>query len=187
MTVLKKETINSIEFARKRRLSELAFKFMLLVIVTLGLSFLGLLLNSKANATESDVECLTEAVYFEARGESFIGQLAVANVIMERVRDHRFPPTLCEVVHAGRYWEGNPVRNRCAFSYWCDGKLEIMHNKQAHKTAQDVARMAIDGVVYEDVQGATFYHASYVMPYWVKELDFITRVGKHLFYHYNGD
>ena len=106
---------------------------------------------------------------------------------MERVRDHRFPTTVCKVVHAGRYWEGNPVRNRCAFSYWCDVKLEIMKEKQAHKTAQDVARMAINGVMYEEVQGATFYHASYVMPYWVKELDFITRVGKHLFYYYNGD
>ena len=167
--------------------NNLAFKLALLFILTLGLSFLGLILNSKANATESDVECLTEAVYFEARGEPFIGQLAVANVIMERVRDHRFPTTVCKVVHAGRYWEGNPVRNRCAFSYWCDGKPEIMKEKQAHKTAQDVARMAINGVMYEEVQGATFYHASYVMPYWIKELDFITRVCKHLFYYYNGD
>jgi len=167
--------------------NNLAFKLMLLFIITLGLSFLGLILNSKANATESDAKCLTEAVYFEARGEPFIGQLAVANVIMERVRDHRFPMTVCKVVHAGRYWEGTPVRNRCAFSYWCDGKPEIMKEKQAHKTAQDVARMAINGVMYEEVQGATFYHASYVMPYWIKELDFITRVGKHLFYYYNGD
>ena len=167
--------------------NNLAFKLALLFILTLGLSFLGLILNSKANATESDDKCLTEAVYFEARSEPFIGQLAVANVIMERVRDHRFPTTVCKVVHAGRYWEGNPVRNRCAFSYWCDGKPEIMKEKQAHKTAQDVARMAINGVMYEEVQGATFYHASYVMPYWIKELDFITRVGKHLFYYYNGD
>ena len=62
-----------------------------------------------------------------------------------------------------------------------------MQDKQALKTAQDVARMAIDGVIYEEIQGATFYHASYVSPYWIHELDFITKIGKHLFYYYSGD
>ena len=166
---------------------DLGFRIGVLIQLIIALFLISIAFSSQANAKQSDVECLTEAIYFEARGEPFIGQLAVANVIMERVRDHRFPATVCEVVHAGRYWEGNPVRNRCAFSYWCDGKLEIMKEKQAYKTAQDIAEMAINGVMYEDVQGATFYHASYVMPYWVKDLDFITRIGKHLFYYYNGD
>ena len=127
-------------------------------------------------------ECLTEAVYFEARGETFIGQLAVANVIMERVRSPEFPPTVCEVVHAGVQWNGNPVRNRCAFSYWCDGLHERMTDKEAYKTAKNVARMAIDGVLYEEVMGATFYHASYVKPEWATHFNFLTRIGKHLFY-----
>jgi len=165
----------------------LSFKLALIFMIILFTYFLGIILSSEVNAKQSDVECLTEAVYFEARSEPFVGQLAVANVIMERVRDHRFPPTVCEVVHDGRYWEGVPVRNRCAFSYWCDGKLEIMEDKQALKIALSVAKMAIDNVVYEEIQGATFYHASYVNPYWINKLQFITRIGKHLFYYYNGD
>ena len=79
-----------------------SFRLALMFIIILFTYFLGIILSKEANAKQSDVECLTEAVYFEARGETFIGQLAVANVIMERVRDHRFPPTVCEVVHAGR-------------------------------------------------------------------------------------
>jgi spore germination cell wall hydrolase CwlJ-like protein len=62
-----------------------------------------------------------------------------------------------------------------------------MKDKQALRTAQDVARMAIDGVIYEEIQGATFYHASYVSPYWTRDLEFITKIGKHLFYYYEGD
>ena len=165
----------------------LSFKIGVVLQLLLATFFISLILSSKADAKPTDVECLTEAIYFEARGEPFIGQLAVANVIMERVRDHRFPPTVCEVVHAGRYWEGTPIRNRCAFSYWCDGKPEIMKAKQALKTAGDVARMAVDGVLYEEIQGATFYHASYVSPYWIKNLEFVTRIGKHLFYFYSGE
>ena len=64
-----------------------------------------------------EMECLTEAVYFEARSEPFIGQLAVANVIMERVRSSEFPNTVCSVVHDAAEWNGVPIRNRCAFSY----------------------------------------------------------------------
>jgi spore germination cell wall hydrolase CwlJ-like protein len=165
----------------------LSFRIGLLVQLLVAIFFISMILSSKAAAKQSDIECLTEAIYFEARGEPFLGQLAVANVVMERVRDSRFPPTVCEVVHSGRYWEGNPIRNRCAFSYWCDGKPEIMKDKQALKTATEVSKMAIDGVLYEEVQGATFYHASYVSPYWIEKLEFITRIGKHLFYFYSGD
>ena len=129
-----------------------------------------------------EMECLTEAVYFEARSEPFIGQLAVANVIMERVRSSEFPNTVCSVVHDATEWNGVPIRNRCAFSYWCDGKHERMTDKEAYKTARNVARMAIDGVLYEAVMGSTFYHASYVQPEWSTNFNFLTRIGKHLFY-----
>ena len=115
-----------------------SFKLMFVFIITFALYLVSYIAINKAEAKPTEVECLTEAIYFEARGETFVGQLAVANVILERVRDSRFPPTVCEVVHAGRYWEGNPIRNRCAFSYWCDGKPEIMKDKQALKTAQNL-------------------------------------------------
>ena len=94
---------------------DLGFRIGVLIQLIIALFLISIAFSSQAKAKQSDIECLTEAIYFEARGEPFIGQLAVANVIMERVRDHRFPPTVCEVVHDGRYWEGNPIRNRCAF------------------------------------------------------------------------
>ena len=131
--------------------------------------------------------CLVEAIYHEARSQSLRGMLAVANVILTRTYSKKFPDTICGVVHQGRYWKNSPVRDKCQFSYWCDGKPEIMKDKQALRTAKNIANMAIDGVIYEETQGATFYHASYVDPYWIKELEFITKVGKHLFYYYGGE
>ena len=93
-----------------------SFKVLFISVITIAIFFATLALVNKAEAKPTELECLTEAVYFEARGESFVGQLAVANVILQRVRDYRFPPTVCEVVHAGRYWEGNPIRNRDFFA-----------------------------------------------------------------------
>ena len=67
-------------------------------------------------------QCLVEAIYFEGRSESLLAQLAIANVILERVKLINFPNTVCDVVKQGRYYKGHPVRHKCAFSYWCDGK-----------------------------------------------------------------
>tara|TARA_B100000949_G_C14216709_1_gene422672 strand:+ start:201 stop:665 length:465 start_codon:yes stop_codon:yes gene_type:complete len=141
-----------------------------------------LLLFSSQYAKGSELDCLTEALYFEARSEPFIGQLAVANVILERVNSRSFPNTVCGVVHAGVEWNGAPVRHRCAFSYWCDGKHERMVNIEAEKESRNIARMAIDGIVYAGVHGATHYHASYVKPEWAGRFYFLIRIGKHLFY-----
>ena len=73
--------------------------------------------SSKAN----DVDCLVEAIYYEARSEKLIPKIAVANVILQRVKDKRYPSTICGVVHQGKKKNGRMVRNRCQFSYYCDG------------------------------------------------------------------
>ena len=153
-------------------------KFFLWFQIILALIFIFIIKTGQA----SEKDCLTEAIYFEARSESFVGQLAVANVILERVRHPKFPDTICKVVHDGRYYQGVPVRNKCAFSYWCDGKPEIMKDKEAVKTANSIAILALDGVLVEEVQGATYYHATYTHPKWAYEFQMIARIGKHLFY-----
>ena len=78
--------------------------------------------------SEEEIGCLVEAVYFEARGESLAGKVAVINVILERVDSRYFPNSICGVVHDGVYREGMPVKYKCAFSYWCDGKPERYGN-----------------------------------------------------------
>jgi spore germination cell wall hydrolase CwlJ-like protein len=145
-------------------------------------SLLLLLLISPAKADERI--CLVEAVYFEARSETFMGKLAVVNVILERMHDKSFPNTICGVVKQGRYWEGNPIRNKCQFSYWCDGKSESMHNIKALEEVIKVVQLALSGVSLRNTLGATYYHAVYVSPSWAtsKEFVFMDTIGKHVFY-----
>ena len=138
---------------------------------------------AKADDTEERT-CLVEAVYFEARSETFAGKLAVANVILERMYNKSFPNSICEVVRQGIYWEGNPVRNRCQFSYWCDGKSERMRNIKALEEVVKVVNMALDGVMLRDTLGATHSHAVYVSPEWAMSENFtmLAVVGEHVFY-----
>jgi spore germination cell wall hydrolase CwlJ-like protein len=132
-----------------------------------------------------EMGCLVEAIYHEARSEPFTAQLSVANVILERVADDRFPNTICKVVHQGKYnRKGQPIRNRCMFSYWCDGKSEKMRETQALKKVIQVAELAAEGVQVGVTLGATHYHANYVQPHWTHSKDFmyVGNMGKHLFY-----
>jgi len=135
-------------------------------------------------AKADEQACLAEAIYFEARSETFTAQLAVANVILERVRDDRYPGTICQVVHQGRYRRGKPIRHRCMFSYWCDGKPETIANIGAYKTAVSIAELSMEGVILDSTDGSTHYHATYVRPYWTLTEDFerVGQVGGHIFY-----
>jgi|11_taG_2_1085331.scaffolds.fasta_scaffold30823_4 spore germination cell wall hydrolase CwlJ-like protein len=149
-------------------------------IIILGIIFF----SSVAYAEEDkELKCLVEAVYHEARSESFTGQLAVANVIIERANLSKFPNTICKVVHAGKYWKGNIVRNKCAFSYYCDGKKEWSSiEKEALDTAYQVSALALDGVTLMSTLGATHYHASYVSPSWTNNMERLQQIGTHIFY-----
>jgi len=132
-----------------------------------------------------ELNCLVEAVYYEARSEPITAQLAVANVVLERVRNDKFPNTICGVVHQGRYnKKGQPIRHKCMFSYWCDGKPERMKEIEALKTAISVSEMAINGVAVEITAGATHYHATYVRPDWIHSFTFMElgQLGRHIFY-----
>ena len=128
--------------------------------------------------------CLAEAVYFESRSESFIAQLAVANVVLNRVASKYYPNNICDVVHQSKTYDGHPIRNKCMFSYWCDGKPERINNIEAYRTSMNVAELALSGVVVEHVMDATHYHAHYVTPHWATAPSFetLTQVGSHIFY-----
>lgn len=125
--------------------------------------------------------CLTTAVYFEARSESELGQLAVAMVVLNRAQTSN--ASVCGVVY-----KGADQFNACQFSFACDGKPDVVDDTRAWKTSNDIATMALVGgatALRESVQVltiATNYHADYVNPKWSKSLTRLTQIGRHIFY-----
>lgn len=136
--------------------------------------------------------CLALNTYHEAKNQSMIGQIATAQVVMNRVADDRYPNTVCEVVKQGPHrpsWENPekeyPVKHRCQFSWYCDGKSDIPKNEKAWKKAQDYAYLVLYNKINLDVtEGATHYHATYVRPAWAKTKTRTTRIEKHIFYRW---
>ena len=136
--------------------------------------------------------CLALNTYHEAKNQSLVGQIATAQVVMNRVEDTRFPNTVCEVVKEGPTrpsWEDPekeyPIKHRCQFSWYCDGKSDVPKNKKAWKKAQDVAFLVLYNKIQLDVtEGATHYHATYVRPSWAKTKKRTTRIEKHIFYRW---
>lgn len=126
---------------------------------------------------DRELQCLTEAIYYEARGESIEGQIAVAEVIINRVDSPIFPNSVCEVIA-----QGAERLNRCQFSYKCDGVPERMANSKARARARDVAILLMKGERRDITDRATHYHATYVEPYWSKKLERTAAVGTHIFY-----
>lgn len=131
--------------------------------------------------------CLATAIYFEARGEPMVGQVAVAQVVINRVADWRYPNDVCEVVTQGYYytWDNTkPIKDKCQFSFWCDGLPETINDKQAWGFALDIAEATLNGYLYDTTQGATHYHAYYVQPSWRKSFTQTVRINDHIFYRW---
>jgi spore germination cell wall hydrolase CwlJ-like protein len=152
---------------------------MRLLIATLVIFFL-LISTTKAD----DFDCLVEALYHEARSESLLGMLSVANVILTRKESSTFPNTICKVVHQGKYWKDNPVRDKCHFSYWCDGRPERFTDIAGLIKSINVAEMSLKGIQVRQTVGSTHYHASYVTPRWASNPHFksLGQLGNHIFY-----
>lgn len=122
--------------------------------------------------------CLAEGIYFEARGESVRGQAAVAQVILNRVRNPTYPNTVCGVVYQNKKW-----RNRCQFSFACDRIRDRVRDQKSWKIAKHVAAETSSGRIwFSQVGSATHYHASYVKPKWARSMRKVGRIGLHLFY-----
>jgi hypothetical protein len=127
-----------------------------------------------------ELDCLTQAVYFEARGESARGQAAVATVIMNRVKNPNFPKTVCGVVY-----QGAAHRNGCQFSFACDGMVERVVETSAWDRARQVAARTLSGVVLRDIGSATHFHTTGVSPGWGDRMLRVAQVGLHVFYRFN--
>ncbi len=127
-----------------------------------------------------DLDCLTQAVYYEARGETPKGQAAVAQVVLNRVRHPAFPKTICAVVFQG----AGKRKTDCQFSFVCDGSMRLDRDDEAWDKAQHVAARALSGVTVADIGGATHFHASRLADQWGDGLVKVAQVGLHVFYRF---
>ena len=148
--------------------------------------------------------CMALNIYYESRSDNLAGQYAVADVVLNRVHDDRYPDTVCEVITQGpvkESWktkqdpdlpeedrEYNPIRHLCQFSWYCDGKSD----KPADETGWAQAQYVAGAILYSDkyrgiTEGATHYHATYVKPRWANDrgMNHIGRIGAHIFYRWD--
>jgi len=135
---------------------------------------------------EVSLMCLALNVYYEARNQSVEAQIAVSQVVMNRVSDPRFPNTVCNVIKQGVHSRvtGQPLKWKCHFSWYCDGKKDTPLDLDAYRWAHVIARHVLSGNSGDLVQGATHYHAFYVSPKWRTRKTWIAQIGDHIFYRW---
>ena len=135
-----------------------------------------------------EIECLALNIYFETRAVSLADSMSVSDVVLNRTLHTRFPNSICGVVKQGhKDNNGNMLRNKCQFSWYCDGKSDIPKDSTAWERSRKFARdFYIYGAYIGITEGSTHYHATYVKPYWSKNMDRITRIGSHIFYRMKG-
>ncbi|HEX4712825.1 cell wall hydrolase [Phenylobacterium sp.] len=146
---------------------------------TAGVSASGSVAHRVAGRPPRELDCLTDAVYFEARGETPRGQAAVAQVVMNRVANPKFPKTVCAVVFQGAATHG------CQFSFACDGSMRRGREAAAWSRARRIAQRALSGVALADIGKATHFHTTGVQPDWGPQMLRVAQVGLHIFYRSN--
>lgn len=138
-------------------------------------------MNPVGNDYARALRCLTDAIYYEAASEAEVGQRAVAQVIINRMRHPSYPDTICGVIY-----QGSERITGCQFSYSCDGSMRRTPSPLFYSRARSVAAAALAGSVYAPVGLATHYHTTEINPYWAPSLRYITTIGAHRFYTFKG-
>ena len=127
------------------------------------------------------IDCLSQAIYYEAVSEGVDGGRAVAQVVLNRVRHPGYPNSVCGVVY-----QGSNRPTGCQFSFTCDGSLARIPDSYLWARSRLIAAEALAGKVFGPVGHATYYHANYVLPYWADSLDKVAVIGRHIFYRLRG-
>lgn len=135
----------------------------------------GFLAQLPAPKGDAEWQCLQSALYHEARGETLKGQFAVAEVILNRVDNPKYPKSVCGVVNQGS-------SKGCQFSFVCDGIKDVMREKAAADRAGRIARLMLDGAPRALTEGATHFHTRAVRPGWAHRFPRTAQIGAHLFY-----
>ncbi len=126
----------------------------------------------------ASLDCLALNIYHEARGEPLEGKIAVGQVVMNRVGDPDFPAGVCEVVKQG----GERRRDRCQFSWWCDGLSDWPGDAGAWEDSKGLAGKILAGGLEDPTRGALWYHADHVTPVWEMDIVRQGKIGRHVFY-----
>ena len=129
---------------------------------------------------KDELDCMASNIYFEAATQSRIGKIAVAQVTMNRVNSKKFPNSVCGVVFQGPHNPKNP--KACQFSWYCDGKPDVIRNKRTWRECIYVAKYVMLGGVPDITLSSTHYHAKYVNPWWAKKMRMTIAVEDHIFY-----
>ena len=137
-------------------------------------------LTGAADDQARAVDCLAAATWYEA-GDDAVGQRAVAQVVINRMRHPAFPKSVCGVV-----FQGQERSTGCQFTFTCDGAMTRTPSAAAWSRARDIARQALAGYVYTKVGHSTHYHTDWVVPYWSSSLDKVAEVNTHLFFRWTG-
>ena len=156
--------------------------FTLIMMIVLSFSH-----SVKAFDVNGDVFCLAKNIYFEAGNQPEAGRLAVGLVTLNRVDMKQYPDTVCEVVEQGPTminWKGNvlPIRNKCQFSWFCDGKSDFPEDSKTFEECLIIARLLIEDVVYDFTDSSSHYHNDTVHPYWADHLKRTVTIDNHIFY-----
>ena len=157
---------------------------------TTKMSPLHMTINGKTTVVNlvnsEELECMSKNIYFEAALESTAGKLAVAQVTMNRVNSKQYPNTVCKVVYQGRHYKsGLPVKDRCQFSWYCDGKLDVPHIGAMWRESSEIAVYVLATPDLIDItDGATHYHADYISsPKWADPRRKTVEIDTHIFYN----
>ncbi len=124
-----------------------------------------------------ELYCLAKNIYFESRNQPKIGKIAVAQVTLNRVKSDKFPSTVCEVIY-----QGGERRNRCQFSWYCDGKKDEPTDGPAWDESVYLALLVYGDGFLDVTEGALWYHATYVSPSWAEHYQKTVRINNHIFY-----
>ena len=141
----------------------------------------------QASDENGDTFCLAKNIYFEAGNQPTSGQIAVSQVVLNRVYSDAYPDTICDVVYQANWlenWKGNmiPIRHQCQFSWFCDGKSDVPEDSDTWMYSLLVADSILNGDFGDITEGSTHYHADYVHPYWADHMTEVIKIGKHIYY-----
>jgi len=156
--------------------------------IVLVLAFVAVANKVMASDENGETFCLAQNIYFEAGNQPEAGKVAVANVTMNRMKSQAYPSTICNVVYQARWetnWRGDmiPVRNKCQFSWFCDGRSDLPTDSATWMKSLEIANFALAGAYFDVTSGATHYHSDSVYPYWADHLNRTVTIDNHLFYN----
>lgn len=140
--------------------------------------------TAKKPVSAEELKCMADNIYYEAASESVIGKIAVGRVVLNRVKDPRFPKSVCEVVYQGstRHGEAKKFGEACQFSWTCEGPAKAVYNERYEESKKIAYQLLAYNSFNDSLKNALYFHAESVSPYWSKQKKLIAKIDNHLFY-----